>query len=325
MPCSSCFDSYYLRAFFRAMRWGLRGSLLLLVVGTIAFVPGSLCDTAGAAVTRQPVVAARPVAAVAAPPAYTLRYKFQRGKDVSMVVDVDSQIRVQKGETVTVAKMRSTTERHFHVDSVEPDGSAVLGLVIDNVRMSRSFDNSPAINYDTRSDDRPTAEFKPVKDSMGIVLGQMEVAGRGEMRSLVVRENLTNDRRIMMNDASENFLDVLPEKPVRVGDEWSDDVKISVSVSRSLQQKITVRRRYTLVAVNGNVATIHLSMAELVPIDDPFIRGQLVQKTPEGTILFDMNLGMVTSRKLRCCRTETGVMGEGSVIAGLSNLECRLQ
>jgi hypothetical protein len=80
-----------------------------------------------------------------------------------------------------------------------------------------------------------------------------------------------------------------------------------------------------LQSVKGNVATIHLSTTELVPTDDPVVRAQLVQKTPEGTILFDIDLGMVTSRKLRCSRTETGVMGEGSVIGALSNLSCQLR
>jgi Family of unknown function (DUF6263) len=298
-------------------------SLLGLVIAfrIVSASTGGPCAAAVVPPTRQPVIAERPQAS----PAYDLRYKFHAGKDVHMVVDFDSQIRVQKGQAVTVAKMQSCTERHFHVVSVEPNGSAVLDLVMDNVRMSRSFDDKAPVVYDTRSSDLPTSEFQAVKDSVGSVLAQMEATDRGEMRSLVVRENLSNSRRIMTTDANENFLDILPDKPIRTGDEWSDDIKVSIAVTRSLQQKITLRRRYTLESVHGSVATIHLRTTELAPTDDPMVRAQLVQKTPEGTILFDMDLGMVTSRKLCCSRTETGIMGEGSVIGALSNLSCQLK
>ena len=70
------------------------------------------------------------------------------------------------------------------------------------------------------------------------------------------------------SDPSDSFLDVLPAKPVHLGDEWSDDFKVKVTVSRNLTQKITLRRRYTLESVNGNVATIHQRIVEITPVQD---------------------------------------------------------
>ena len=39
-----------------------------------------------------------------------------------------SQIRIQKGDYVELNTIQSVTERHFHVASVDADGSAVLDL-----------------------------------------------------------------------------------------------------------------------------------------------------------------------------------------------------
>ncbi len=120
-------------------------------------------------------------------------------------------------------------------------------------------------------------------------------------------------------DPSESFLDLLPAKPVHVGDEWFDDIKIKVMISRELTQKITLRRRYTLESVNGNVATIHLQTVEITPVQEPQIRAQLVQRTPEGKITFSLERGAITARDLNCARTETGIMGEGSQIAATTH------
>jgi hypothetical protein len=117
------------------------------------------------------------------------------------------------------------------------------------------------------------------------------------------------------SDPSESFLDLLPTKPVHVGDEWFDDIKVKVSVSRTLNQKIAFRRRYTLESVDGDTATIRLRTSEITPVEDPHIRAQLVQRAPEGKITFSLERGQITARDVSCNRTETGIMGEGSQIA----------
>jgi hypothetical protein len=110
-----------------------------------------------------------------------------------------------------------------------------------------------------------------------------------------------------------------------VGDEWSDDFKVKVTVSRNLSQKITLRRRYTLESVNGNVATIHQRIVEITPVQDPQIRAQLVQRTLEGTITFDLERGVATARDLTCSRTETGIMGGEGMIAATTHIKGSLR
>ena len=150
-------------------------------------------------------------------------------------------------------------------------------------------------------------------------LGADEGHEPGEMQQLLRPGQKPTD------DASENFLDTLPDHPVHIGDVWKDDIKVPVSISKDLHQKLILRRYYRLESVDGNVATIHLSTSELSPVADPMIRAQLIQKLPEGKILFDMAKGVVTSRDLRCVRIEAGVMGAGSVVAGNTSLKGSLK
>lgn len=291
------------------MTWVALGSVTF-VMGTLMWSVGSTRPAQAEETSRrEAVVATRPVPHESAPE-YRLAYKFQANQDVHLVLTVESEIRVQKRQFVNTLTNQTTTERHFHVAKVNPDGSATLDLFIDRVQLSHGFNGGAPTIYDTNSDLEPPRQFQNVKECVGKISGQMKVTSRGELQQLLRPYQSPSD------DSSENFLDILPDHPVHVGDVWKDDIKVPVTVSKDLHQKLTLRRYYRLESVDGNVATIHLSTSELSPVADPMIRAQLIQKLPEGKILFDMAKGVVTSRELRCVRTEAGVMGEGSMVAG---------
>ncbi len=232
---------------------------------------------------------------------------------------VEAQIRIQKGEQVETTAHEAVTDRHYHVAAVEPDGTALLDLFIDNARLTLSRNGMPPVTYDTKFNLVAPKGFEAVEASIGKRLAQMKVTRAGKLVSLL------NSQIRATDDPSQSFLDVLPEKPVHVGDEWLDDVSVKVMLSKYLSQKIVLRRKYRLEAVDGNVAKIRLMTAELTPIEDPQVRAQLLKLTPEGTILFDMDRGLVKTRELRCSRVETGVMGQGSVIAATTNLKGSLR
>jgi hypothetical protein len=279
--------------------------------GRVAFAESTSTPAATTpAPARQPIAAVRPDEVK--PAEYHLVYKFLLNQDVHMPLSVDSHIQVQKDQAITNTMNQSTVERHYHVDSVEPDGSAIVELFIDNVKLTYAFNNGNPITYDTSKKDLPPRGFEGVNRSLGMH-GRVRFSPRGNVLPLA---GLPNDP---VTDPSESFLDPLPSKPIHVGEEWFEDFKVKVSVSRSLNQRITLRRRYTLESVDGKVATIRLRTSEITPVDDAQIRAQLVQRTPEGKITFDLDRGVTVSRDLTCSRTETGVMGEGSQIAATTH------
>jgi hypothetical protein len=273
-------------------------------------------STAGSDVTRQPIAAVRPGPLKAAE--YRLVYKFHKNEDVHMPLTVDSQIHVQKGPVEQISTNQSTVERHFHVASVEADGSAIVDLFIDNVVLSYSFNNGTPVVFNAKAKGSPPPGFQGVQNCIG-PRGRVRFSPQGTVLPL------PNSSPNPSSDPSDSFLDLLPAKPVHLGDEWSDDFKIKVSVSRNLNQKITLRRRYTLESVSGNVATIRLRIVEITPVQDAQIRAQLVQRTPEGTIAFDLERGVTTARDLTCSRTETGMMGGEGMIAATTHIKGSLR
>jgi hypothetical protein len=258
---------------------------------------------------REPVVASRPLRQESSAE-FRLVYKFHPGQDVRMLLLDSSQIRIQRGNDVTLNTIQSITERHFHVISVDADGSAVLDFAIDNVKFAYAINNDPPVTFDSHGNASPPKGFENVMRCIGRH-AQIRVNSRGKLLPLEASQPAPSD--------DPDFLVSLPEKPVRVGAEWFDDYQVRVQVTKQLSQKITLRRRYTLNGVNRDVAVIHLETAEVTPVSDPQILAGMVQLTPKGTILLDIGQGTLTLRDLRCDRTEVGALGPGSSIAGVSN------
>jgi hypothetical protein len=255
------------------------------------------------------VVASRPVGEKA-PSEFRLAYKFQPGQEVRLLLVFGSKTQVNKGQVATVSTIQSMTERHFQVVSVDSDGSAVLDVVIDNVKLAYSINNDPPITFDTRGNAAPPKEMENVRQCIGRH-ARIRVSGRGKLLPLDASQAIPTD--------DPDFLVPLPEKSIRIGEEWIDDIQAKVHVSKELTQKITLRRRYTLSGVNSNVAVIRVATAEVTPVNDPQALAAMIQLTPKGTILLDMGKGTVTLRDLQCVRTEVGALGPGSSIAGISN------
>ncbi|HUE16747.1 MAG TPA: hypothetical protein VMR25_21405 [Planctomycetaceae bacterium] len=261
---------------------------------------------------REAVVAPRPVRQES-PIEFRLAYKFRPGQDVRMLLMVGSQIRIQKGNNVALNTIQSVTERHFQVVSVDPQGSAVLDLVIDNVKIAYAINNDPPVAYDTRESAPAPKGLENVKECIAKHT-RVRVDARGKLMPLDGSQPVPSD--------DPDILVILPEKPVRIGEEWFNDYQARVQlmqVSKPLTQKVTLRRRYTLAAVNNNVAIIRVATAEVTPVNDPQVLAGMVQLTPKGTVLLDIGQGALTLRDLHCDRTEVGVLGPASSIAGVSN------
>jgi hypothetical protein len=313
--------------------WILVG-MLVAVLGMlpIEFLHGAPpqqteADSAGDK-AASPSAAAKPAgdSAVVEKPAdareYRLAYKFAPNQFVHYEVVHDSTITVQYAEASETTFNRSKTRRHYRVMTVDEHGAGQLQLEIDHVEMQVRFGDNEPIVFDSDSAEPPPRQFEHVKKTVGQPLARFKVAANGRLLD-VVRLNATaqpEDKSgdVPDNDPSRNFLVVFPEKPLRLGETWKDPIVTKVNVAKNLDRPITLHRLYRLESVDGNLATISLSTAVLEPIQNPGVRAQLIQRLPSGTIVFDLEQGIILSRKLSIDKLEVGVFGEKSSMRAVS-------
>lgn len=264
-------------------------------------------------------------------PGYRLRYQFRPNQFVHYEVVQTMSIETRKGEAAESTVNESRAHKHFRVVSVDSDGAGTLEAVIDRVELTAQFGDNPPIVYDSTSPP-PPPQFADVDKTIGKPIVRVKVAPTGKLLSVVrtlskdLQEGVTADTGDAApdTDRSKNFLVVFPDKPVHVGETWTDKLQISVNVSKQLRQPVTLRRRYRLESVANGSATISLDTSVLTPVNDPHVRAELIQRTPKGTIVFDLNRGLLVSRTLSVDKTELGVFGGGSLMRAVSERTERL-
>jgi len=265
------------------------------------------------------------VAAGAAPPieatqptsGVLLRYRFAAGEDVAYRIDHDSNFTAAKGQLVDKNSTRTRTAQRYEVASVEPDGTAVLRVVIDHARMEYAFnDEKPAV-FDSNEKTLPAPVFAGVAAAVGQPLAEIRVRASGKVES--ARPLLNTDalngtpgKSGVEGDGPASLFAPFPDRPLAIGDEWSDSFVTRITVTKRLHKDVTILRQYRLESVEGGVATIAFKTAPLTAVAEPSQLVQLIQRTSSGKIRFDVRAGRILGRKVEVDNVEIGWAGADS-------------
>lgn len=297
---------------------------LLAVLATALLCNGNLAAAEEPAIaTRQPVEAIRPANAATEPAVqtYLLQYKFRPGQDVYYQSIHTTRITTQKNETSESTLNHSSALKHFRVVSVDANGQAVLESYLDRVKMSYQFGDNPAIEYNSESTAQTPRGFGEIHLSIGRPLSRSTVERNGKLKTIIsLAENRDGAPKGGSDDRSRNFLFELPTEPIAVGAEWSEKLPVKVQISKGLTNTVVLLRKFKLESVEGHQATISTKSDLLTPTDDPHILAQLIQRTPRGTFVFDIEQGLIVSRTMTTNKTEVGVLGPNSAMRAASEL-----
>jgi hypothetical protein len=74
-------------------------------------------------------------------------------------------------------------------------------------------------------------------------------------------------------------------------------------------------RTYRLKEINDDVATITFATSIASKVRSPAIKAQLLQATPQGTVLFNIKLGRVLERELTFDRSVMGAVGPNTILS----------
>lgn len=248
---------------------------------------------------------------------FLLRYKFEPGQMVAYDTVQDVEFTSRYTEASEIAKNRTSTTKCYKVTKVHPDGSAELDLVIRRVVMEVGFNESELETvFDSSSPELRSEKYDHVAKTIGVSQGLFHFAPSGKLIKLLhldpstpMPDPKTSQTKDVDGESHRTFLLLLPEKEVRAGDSWVDHYELRVALEGSLQQKIKMKRTYTLVRVENGIATISLSTQILSPIDNVNIEIQLIQRELAGTIRFDLEKGLILERNIAIDKTVIGPSG----------------
>ncbi len=264
-----------------------------------------------ATLAAAPVEAPRPAEGV------RLEYKFREGETVSYHIENDLALIATKPPVQDKQDTRSVTEQQFKVVEVASDGTVTLRMSIEAARMEYRFDNGAPKVFDSHDDEVPDPAFEHVKQAIGRELAELKLRPDGSIAS--VRPLLRQDELDLIpgklgleGDGPSNLFVVFPNRSIKVGESWSDTCTTRVSLGGKLTQEVKILRQYRLESIDGDVATIHLKTAPLTILADPTLLVQIIQRTTEGTIRFDVKAGRAIERTAEFDNVEIGWAGDDS-------------
>ncbi len=250
-----------------------------------------------------------------APKTYVLSYHFAPGSSVDYTVENHSQIEVEQAGAEQQVDHSQTSHKHYRVVSVDEDGNGFLELTIDRAQMQATVDGDAPVTYDSQKDRQPPAQFIGIAGTIGKPHARITASPAGEL--LAIDWLVASDQDALPTKKDAGNLDILvrlPETPVAIGEKWKQRFKTEVTVNEKLRKTVTLLRTYRLVSVDGNRATIELRTSVITPLHDPAQEAQLIQKTPSGTIEFDLDRGVLLSRSTKLDREVVGFNGGKSRI-----------
>ncbi|WP_437223444.1 hypothetical protein SH661x_003220 [Planctomicrobium sp. SH661] len=229
-----------------------------------------------------------------------LRYRFQPEQTVRYDVSLKDDYKIQVGNDKDEPYSHQKSVKNYVVKTVEPDGTAILELTIESVDLE-IFQNGETFKFNSAED--TDTQGQPVFEAMGSLVGrphlQLKMSSRGEVSAFVP---LVPGDQVPDNPGQVAF-DVLlrlPEEPIAVGGIWKEDFEVHLPIPESkLRKTVKMQRHYTLKSLENSMATIELQTKILTILDDPTHQMQLLRRTPRGTIVIDLERGLLVSKEFR--------------------------
>jgi hypothetical protein len=92
-----------------------------------------------------------------------------------------------------------------------------------------------------------------------------------------------------------------------VGSTWKEDFEVQIRLAESgLLRPVKIQRRYTLKSLDHGRAVIDLRTKVISNIQDPEEQMQLIRRTPCGTIVLDVEKGLLVSKSFTQNNQVTG-------------------
>jgi hypothetical protein len=226
-----------------------------------------------------------------------LRYHFKKGQYVHYEEDSRSEMTLMARAQTQKTQENRRTNKHFRVVSVDENGSAVVEPVIDRVQMEVRNDNERTVRYDSAKKGTTQKDFKKVADTIGKPSLRIRYSSSGKVEQLLPLQAQRHKKVDAEEQEKQNFLIAFPEEAIAIGEAWTDNYMIDVSVDgklrNPLKKRVKIRRTYTLKEVKDGIASIGFRIFPLAVERDPRIKGELIHHSRFGSIKFDIERGII--------------------------------
>lgn len=240
---------------------------------------------------------------------YQLVYKFKSNTVLRWEVTHEVNKKVLLSAKTNSVKTFSKSKRRWEVKQQAKEGKFVCLHTIEEMQLNQQNDERKPVSYDSRTDKKAPRELTifGTDKTIGKVLERFVIDQQGMMteKHKLVREyhGLEKDSKVLVP---------FPPVPIEVGASWTVPMLIFLKGRDQNVRTYQATEKFTLEAVEGDLAIIRLRTIFLSVATDPVILGQLAERLFTGRAVFDMKRGMTLKTELEYADSVTNAMGDSS-------------
>jgi hypothetical protein len=245
------------------------------------------------------------LAGPAAAQAPAWRFRWQPGQVLPYRVEQATAVTEVVGGNKVEMTAKVTVLKHWQVLEVDPQGVATLRLTLAAMRNEQTRPDGSVLLYDSGNPDKSTPELREhLAKYVGQPLAVLRVDGQGQV--IEVKQGQAN-----RFESDLPFLMTLPAAAPAAGGSWERAFKVTLEPPQGSGQYEAVQK-YVCAKADANTAVIALTTQFRGQPETAQEQVPLLQKQPEGEVLFDVRAGRLHSARLRIDRTLQNHQGEGS-------------
>ena len=256
----------------------------------------------------------------AAGQAVLLRYQFQPGEVLRYRMTQIGKLRAEVEDTAEENVTQVDQLRHFEVRSVDENEKASIVMRFESVEMSVARnDGPPVIFHSGMAPDEVPRLFQATAyrlrekapDFVVLPTGRPADADGQEILRFSDRECEDIERQ---EQAKVHLMMPLPVAKVRPGDSWKFYRVVKVRVTKEIQREIRLLTSWHLESVVNGIAKITFATSPAAKVRTPSVWAQLIEATPKGHVLFDVEGGRLLRRVSRNDRSVYNALGRNTVL-----------
>ncbi len=248
------------------------------------------------------------IGALAAPVAaqeLTWQFRWPQGRSLKYRVDhhttVTETVEGKRHETVS----KLALVKRWDVTAADAEGTGTLKLAVTAMRQEQTRPDGEKLVFDSGAIDKSSPELR---EQMSKFIGQTLAVVRVDRFGKVVEVQQGGANRY---DSELPFALRLPGQVVKAGQVWTRRYEVSLDPPHGTGEKFDASQRYELVKVDGGLATLRMTTHIKMP-DSKIDQIPLLQKQPEGEIVFHVQAGRLESVAFRIDRELQGFEGQAS-------------
>jgi hypothetical protein len=240
------------------------------------------------------------------------RFHWQQGQALHYHVEHTTNVVEVAGGAqsgaVSRVEVKSKVEviKRWEVLAVDIQGAATLQMSITAMRHEQTRPNGEVLVFDSRALDKSTPELR---EQLGKYVGQPLAVLRIDAKGRVVEVKQGVGNRY---DVEPPFSMTLPPSAIRAGESWDRDYTIGLDPPLGTGQKYAAKQKHTCSKIEGSLATFAITTVLAKMPESKTEQLPLLQKMPEGEVVFDLTRGRLQSARLVIDRQIQGHQGEGS-------------